>query len=143
MKMYKTHSTTTLPFFGHFQQISLWCFKIRKTMQTILTNNTENWLVLFPWWIWLLYCNHSSDRITYYCCLILLNLSMINNVMWSSKISRKSEILTLRYSQTKEVFPFVSFYFGNSLIADILSTGCSISMGFLQNVALQMLVTIQ
>ena len=30
-------------------------------------------------------------------------------VMWSSKISRKSEILILRYSQTKEVFPFVSF----------------------------------
>ena len=28
-------------------------------------------------------------------------------VMWSSKISRKSEILILRYSQTKEVFPFV------------------------------------
>lgn len=50
--------------------------------------------------------------------------------MWSSKISRKSEILILRYSQTKEVFPFVSFCFGNSLIADIFWTGCSISMGF-------------
>ena len=39
-------------------------------------------------------------------------------VMWSSKVSLKSEILILRYSQTKEVFPFVSFCFGNFLIAD-------------------------
>ena len=31
----------------------------------------------------------------------------------------QSEILILRYSQTKEVFPFVTFCFGNALIADI------------------------
>ena len=61
-------------------------------------------------------------------CIILMWLDTY--VMWSSKISRKSEILILRYSQTKEVFPFVSFCFGNSLIADIFWTGCSISMGF-------------
>ena len=64
------------------------------------------------------------------CVTVILEMRQSIIVMWSSKISRKSEILILRYSQTEEVFPFVSFCFGNSLIADIFWTGCSISMGF-------------
>ena len=61
---------------------------------------------------------------------LLLNTSESQYVMWSSKIGRKSEILILRYSQTKDIFSFVSFCFGNSLIADIFWTGCSISIWF-------------
>ena len=36
-----------------------------------------------------------------------------------AKKTQKNRILIVRYNQTKEVFPFVSVCFGNSLIADI------------------------
>ena len=68
--------------------------------------------------------NHDSatlKKANYNYCFKIFYLFFIYSsyVMLSSKISRKSEKLILRYSKTKEVFPFDSFCFGNSLIADI------------------------
>ena len=50
---------------------------------------------------------------------MLLNLKIPKlfhdkNVMWSSKMSRNSQILFLRYSQTKPIFSFVSYCLFNS-----------------------------
>ena len=51
-------------------------------------------------------------------------------VMWSSKISWKSEILILIYSQTKAIIFFVSFFFFQPSTALIPGTRCPILMGF-------------
>ena len=51
-------------------------------------------------------------------------------VMWSSKISRKSEILILRQSQTKQKMSFVSYCFWHPSTAHIFGTNQPISMGF-------------
>ena len=52
------------------------------------------------------------------------------NVVWSSKISRKSKILILRYSQIKDIISFVSYCFYNPSIAHIFGTKCPISVRF-------------
>ena len=51
-------------------------------------------------------------------------------VMWSSKISRKSDILISRYSQTKQKMSFVSYCFWHPSSAHIVGTNWPISMGF-------------
>ena len=55
----------------------------------------------------------------------LISLDRVTYVIWSSKISRKSEILILRYSQTKEIFPFISNCFG--------TLNCSYLLNWLSN----------
>ena len=51
-------------------------------------------------------------------------------VVWSSKISRKLEILISRYSQIKDIISLVSYWFCNPSIVHIFGTKCPISMGF-------------
>ena len=64
-----------------------------------------------------------------------LNLPRLlsTNVMWSSKMSRNSQILILRYRQTKRFSFFVSYCFCNPSTACIFRTNCPISMGFSSN----------
>ena len=50
--------------------------------------------------------------------------------MWSSKISRKSKILILRYSKTKGIIFFVWYCFCNPSTAYISGTKCPILMRF-------------
>ena len=48
--------------------------------------------------------------------------------MWSSKVSGKSKILILRYSKTKRIIPFVSYFWYPSTV-HISGSKCLISMG--------------
>ena len=50
-------------------------------------------------------------------------------VMWSSNMSRNSQILFLRYRQTKPIVYFVSCLFNPSTVC-IFGTNCPISVGF-------------
>ena len=51
-------------------------------------------------------------------------------VMWSSKMSPNSQILIWRYSQTKEINPFVFYCFDNLSIGHNFRMACPILMGF-------------
>ena len=54
-------------------------------------------------------------------------------VMWSSKMSRNSQILFLRYSQTNPMVSFASYCLFNPSTVCIFGTNCSISVGFSPN----------
>ena len=54
-------------------------------------------------------------------------------VMWSSKMSRNSQILFLRYSQTNPIVSFVSYCLFNLSTVCIFGTNCSISVGYSPN----------
>ena len=71
-----------------------------------------------------------------------LPTSPISYVMWSSKISRKSEILILRYSQTKQKMSFVSHVFGILQQLISLEPIDQFQWGFLQNVAVKVVHTV-
>ena len=53
--------------------------------------------------------------------------------MWSSKMSRNSQIVFLRYSETKPIVSFVSYCLFNPSTACIFGTNCPISVGFSPN----------
>ena len=62
------------------------------------------------------------------------------NVMWSSKMSGNSQILFLRYSQTKQIISFVSYCLSNPSTVCIFGTNCPKSMGFCQIKAFNTLI---
>ena len=53
--------------------------------------------------------------------------------MWSSKMSLNSQVLFLRYSQTKLIASFVSYCLSSPSIVCIFGTNCPISVGFSLN----------
>ena len=57
-------------------------------------------------------------------------------VMWSSKMGWNSQILFLRYSQTKPMVSFVSYCLFNPSTVCIFGTNCPISVGFQPNESL-------
>ena len=63
---------------------------------------------------------------------VLVNLIFIN-VMWSSIMSRNSQILFLRYTQTKAIVSFVSYCLFNPSTVCIFETNYPISVRFSPN----------
>ena len=62
-----------------------------------------------------------------------VDLQSCTNVMWSSKMSRNSQVLFLRYSQPKPIITFVSYCLFNPSTVCIFGTNCPISEGFSPN----------
>ena len=63
----------------------------------------------------------------------LLAFQFLLYVMWSSKMSWNSQILFLRYSQTKPIVSFVSYCLFNPSTVCIFGTNCPIYVWFSPN----------
>ena len=82
-----------------------------------VVNRTKNWIYCYTW-------NVGVHEFLWW---------ISNYVMWSSKMSRNSQILFLRYSQTKPIVSFVSYCLFDHSTVCIFGTNYLISVGFSPN----------